>query len=131
MKKLLKQIKENEQKFAEIIIPDLFSRGLSEVNAIHAKQKQISVIRKSRIKELEALVKDIQKMKPTARSKHQDYCCYKKDTARDIVECDCNLSQYIGAISHITTLIDNIIKKLKPLEDKWLLKVKKRLQNRF
>jgi len=112
MKKLLKQIKENEQKFAEIIIPDLFSRGLSEVNAIHAKQKQISVIRKSRIKELEALVKDIQKMKPTARSS------YKKDTARDIVECDCNLSQYIGAISHITTLIDNIIKKLKPLEDK-------------
>ena len=52
-------------------------------------------------------------MKPTARSEHQDYCLYKKDTARDINECDCNFSQYIHAICNITRLLQDTIKELE------------------
>ncbi len=118
MNKLLKTIKENDEKLGTVLFESI---GITDMGIItrdlesklYVDQNNIkSYIAQSRIKELEALVERVEKMKPT-RNKHQDYCCYKKDTARNMNECDCNFSQYIKAIVDVKNLLKDTINQLK------------------
>ena len=120
MNKLLRTIKKNGERFDNCVIYELPPHDYAIVKGIakdgtHFASQQVNIklhITQSQIKELEVLVEVIRKMKPTARSKHQDYCCYKKDTARDVYECDCSFSQYIKAIVDITQILQTTIKEL-------------------
>jgi hypothetical protein len=61
---------------------------------------------------INGIIGDLEKYKPTQRYKHEDYCLYKKDSARDIRECDCGEIKSYNVISLAITHLEGLLEKL-------------------
>jgi len=44
------------------------------------------------------MIETVEKYKPVLRRKHDLYCLYRKDTARDINECNCDLASRVAVV---------------------------------
>ena len=47
------------------------------------------------------VIEKLEEAKPRARGRHETHCCYRKDTARDLSECDCETRNYTKALDDL------------------------------